>query len=130
MLLGQKCRLTAHSSRHGLAVSVPLSRFASRVGDGAACYFRHFTMTNLSPLKLVIGGSREGRDYRFIGDADSLRQLALNLIARLDGKEAGPWKSDPSVIVCDTIELERDIFSKRKEAAFLSFQLKNTSSHA
>ena len=29
-------------------------------------------MANLSPLKLVIGGSREGADYRFIGDTDSL----------------------------------------------------------
>jgi hypothetical protein len=84
-------------------------------------------MENLSPLKLVIGGSREGRDYRFIGDADSLRQLALTLIERLDnGKEAGPWKMNPSVIVCDKIEWERGIFSKRKEVAFLSFQLKNT----
>jgi hypothetical protein len=87
-------------------------------------------MTNLSPLKLVIGGSREGREYRFIGDADSLRQLALNIIARLDGKEAGPWKMNPSMIVCDTIEWERGIFSKRKEVAFLAFQLKKTSSHA
>jgi hypothetical protein len=87
-------------------------------------------MANLSPLKLVVGGSREGRDYRFIGDADSLRQLAQNLIARLDGKEAGPWKSDPSVIVCDKIEWEHGVFSKRKELAFLSFQLKNKSDHA
>jgi hypothetical protein len=87
-------------------------------------------MAHLSLLKLVVGGSREGRDYKFIGDEDSLRQLALNLIARLHGKEAGPWKSDPSVIVCDKIEWERGVFSKRKEVAFLSFQLKNTSDHA
>jgi hypothetical protein len=84
-------------------------------------------MANPITLKLVIGGSREGRDYRFIGDAESLRQLALNIIARLDGKEARPWKIDQSMIVCDKIEWERGIFSKRKETAFLSFQLKNTS---
>ena len=68
-----------------------------------------------SSLTNRCSGSREGADYRFIGDVDSLRQLAQNLIARLDGKEAGPWKSDPSVIVCDEIEIDRVFFLNVKQ---------------
>jgi hypothetical protein len=43
-------------------------------------------MANPNSLKLVTGGSREGTAYIFIGDVDSLRQLALNLLAGLDGR--------------------------------------------
>jgi hypothetical protein len=77
-------------------------------------------------LSLVLGGSREGADYRFVGDEASLRQLATNILARLDGKKPPAWESDPSTIVCEKVsQRTRSLFSgkERVEDAFFSFQL-------
>lgn len=77
-------------------------------------------------LSVVLGGSKEGTDYRFIGDEASLRQLAMTILARLDGKEPPIWEGDPSLIVCENVlERTRSLFSGkwRTEEAFISFQL-------
>ena len=77
-------------------------------------------------LDLVLGGSREGDDYRFVGDEASLRQLANTILARLDGKQPRPWEGDPTTIVCEEVSHRtRSVFGKwRTNTAFLSFQLK------
>ena len=67
-------------------------------------------------FKLVIGGSREGTEYRFVTDAASLRRFALDIIARLDGTQTRPWEADQSVILCEEA-------SHRKETVFLTFQI-------
>jgi hypothetical protein len=67
-------------------------------------------------LKLVIGGSREGTEYRFVGDAAALRQLASDINARLDGTQPRPWKEDQSVILCEEA-------THRGDTVFLTFQI-------
>ena len=67
-------------------------------------------------LKLVIGGSREGTEYRFVGDASALRQLASDINARLDGAQPRPWKADQSVILCEEA-------THRGDTVFLTFQI-------
>jgi hypothetical protein len=78
-------------------------------------------------LTLTIGGSREGDDYRFIGDEPSLRRLATTILARLDRKQPLPWESDATTILCEEVSRQtRSLITgkKRTLAAFLSFQLK------
>ena len=78
-------------------------------------------------LSLVMGGSQEGDDYRFVGDEASLRQLANMILARLDGKQPLPWEGDPTTIVCEEVSHRTRslVFGRwRTNTAFLSFQLK------
>src|SRR4051812_31959878 len=77
-------------------------------------------------LDLILGGSREGDDYRFVGDEASLRQLANTILARLDGRQPLPWDGDPTTIVCEEVthRTRSLVFGKwRTNTAFLSFQL-------
>jgi hypothetical protein len=66
----------------------------------------------------VMEGSREGSDYRFVGDESSLRKMAVLILARLDGLQSGPWETDPSIILCEQVSFEN-------RPAFLSFQIKS-----
>ncbi|HEY1174238.1 MAG TPA: hypothetical protein VGH19_22925 [Verrucomicrobiae bacterium] len=79
-------------------------------------------MPNPINLELVIGGSKEGTEYRFIGDEASLRQLAQDILNRLDGKEPGPWPGTASMISCEPVAHESGLIFKSKGNAFLSFQ--------
>jgi hypothetical protein len=54
-------------------------------------------------LELKTFGSHEGTEYQFMGDADSFRQLAYRILARLDEGEPRPWPHDSSVIVAEEI---------------------------
>ena len=68
-------------------------------------------------ITFILGGSREGNDYKFVCDKETLRQLASKILRRLDGLEPGPWETDPSIILCEEI-------SDRNKTAFLTFQIK------
>jgi len=76
-------------------------------------------------LRLQFGGSREGTEYQFSGDADTLRQLALGILERLDGKRPSPWEGDPSLLVIEDIFVRRGLLFKREEPGFVSFRKAN-----
>lgn len=77
---------------------------------------------SLHKITLQIGGSREGRDYRFSADEDTLRRIAMQMLECLDGKQVGPWGRNSNVIVCEEVAWERlGILGKSSERAFLSF---------
>lgn len=76
-------------------------------------------MSSPMQLKLVIGGSREGTEYKFVGDAASLRQMASRILARLDGTQPGPWPTDSSVLLCEEVMHGKDV-------VFLTLQREGT----
>jgi hypothetical protein len=78
-----------------------------------------------SKIVLQIGGSREGRDYRFIADGETLKRIANQLLDCVERGKAGPWGPKSSVVLCETIRWERQgLFKSFSEAAFISFEAK------
>ena len=76
-------------------------------------------------ITLKIGGSKEGLDYRFHADAETLKRMAHQILDRLEKGKPGPWGSESATLVCEEIRKEgRGLFGKRLEPAFFSVELK------
>jgi hypothetical protein len=75
-------------------------------------------------ITLKIGGSREGPDYRFYADAETLKQVARQILRCLEEGKPGPWGRESATLVCEEIKLEsRGLFGARRESAFFSIEL-------
>jgi len=76
-------------------------------------------------MDLQFGGSREGRDFRFTADEETLRKIAMQILECLDGKREGPWGKRSNVVICEEVVWKRlGLFGKSSEHAFLSFEKK------
>ena len=76
-------------------------------------------------ITLKIGGSKEGPDYRFYGDAETLKRMAKQILGCLEEGKPGPWGPESATLVCEEIQSEsRGLFGPRRETAFLSIELK------
>lgn len=79
-------------------------------------------MPNQIHIVLEIGGSREGADYRFIADSETLKRIARQMLDCLENGKPGPWETDSDLILIEEVQLKRGLLRKRLEPAFLSFQ--------